>query len=83
MRVRWEYCSARDFESVQRLGQLGWELISALGSPEQPTFYLKRPVEAWRDRVTRLQRNQVFEARGLDPADPADPYVQEQGGPGE
>lgn len=78
--VRWEYCSTWDMESLQRLGRAGWELTAALGTPDRPTFYLKRPMEGWRDRVTRLQRTAVYQARGLDPADPADPHSPKSGG---
>jgi len=70
MMTHWEYRQSRDFADLTVLGQAGWELVAALPATASAatTFYLKRPVPGWRERITGEQKQHYYEQQGITPA---------------
>jgi|GEM_PF-1289786 len=59
--VTWEYRVEVElaFEELEKLGKLGWELITV----EAGTYFFKRPSLSFREQVTLEQRTQYYARR--------------------
>lgn len=57
--TKWEYVSTQDENSLNALGQEGWELVGTVLLGDSITFYFKRPQLPLRDKITVDQRDRV------------------------
>ncbi|MEH7011739.1 hypothetical protein V7087_13170 [Neobacillus niacini] len=58
--MKWEYLFTNEEENISRLGGEGWELVTVIPHITGLTFYLKRPVRSFVDRLTREQKEEVY-----------------------
>ncbi len=62
----WEYLTIRGNENLLQLGNQGWELVAVAEKAEgEPLLYFKRPLESFRDRWTREQKQRYYAKLGL------------------
>ncbi|TDL64731.1 hypothetical protein E2R56_25530 [Rhodococcus qingshengii] len=58
--MKWEYLFTNEKENISRLGGEGWELVTVIQHITGLTFYLKRPVRSFVDRLTLEQKEEVY-----------------------
>lgn len=66
--MEWEYLVVQQPESLNALGQEGWELVSVVPVGNQLKHYLKRQAPDFRQRLTKAQRDQVYAQFKVDPS---------------
>jgi hypothetical protein len=68
----WEYLKTSDDSRLDELGRQGWELVAALSTHiGNATFYFKRPVPDFRERVTEDQKRRHYAHLGIAPGEKA------------
>ncbi|MFJ5759067.1 hypothetical protein ACIQAA_07975 [Neobacillus sp. NPDC093182] len=58
--MKWEYLFTNEDKNISKLGEEGWELVTVIQHISGLTFYLKRPVRSFVDRLTQEQKEEVY-----------------------
>lgn len=64
--MKWQYTVSHDEAALSRLGEEGWELVSALQMGEGVRFYLKKPFLNLAEQITEQQRKEIYRQLGLE-----------------
>ena len=64
LEMKWEYKVSKSEDDLQSLGNQGWELVSVVNVSDQVTFYFKKPLPSFNERVTKQQRQHAIDNLG-------------------